>query len=146
MEGVGITACSRVYRTQPQEIPDQPWFANQVVQLACRADMAPQDLLTALHAVEASQGRDRARESVRYGQRIIDLDLLLFHDAILDTPGLTLPHPRMKKRAFVLVPLQEIAPELVFPDGDSLRAALSRLPYRVGEGKIWQAAECEKIQ
>jgi 2-amino-4-hydroxy-6-hydroxymethyldihydropteridine diphosphokinase len=76
--------------------------------------------------------------AARYAPRTIDIDLLLFGDAVRDTPRLTLPHPRMRERAFVLVPLHEIAPELAFPDGQSLIHALKSLTFTLHDGCIGQ--------
>lgn len=146
LSGVVVGAVSSVYRTEPQGYRDQPWFANQVVRLECDPDMTPEGLLDRLLAVERMLGRrrayDPARESpdsaARYAPRTIDIDLLLFGDAVRDTPRLTLPHPRMRQRAFVLVPLHEIAPELAFPDGQSLIHALKSLTFTLDDGCIGQ--------
>jgi len=80
-------------------------------------------------------GRERAE---RFGPRIIDLDLLLFDGMTERTETLTLPHPRMRQRAFVLVPLQEVAGDLIFPDGDSVGQALGRLRFTVSGNRICQ--------
>ena len=89
-----------------------PWYANMVVRLESPATLAPEELFEALMALEAELGRSRVLES-RWGPRPIDIDLLLFGDAIRSTPRLTLPHPRMWLRPFVLLPLSEVAPEVV---------------------------------
>ncbi len=88
----------------------------------------------------AEQGENAASmdAAVRYAPRTIDIDLLLFGNAVCDTPRLTLPHPRMRERAFVLVPLHEIAPELAFPDGQSLIHALKSLTFTLHDGCIGQ--------
>jgi 2-amino-4-hydroxy-6-hydroxymethyldihydropteridine diphosphokinase len=78
-------------------------------------ELLPRELLAALHAAERASGRDRARES-RWGPRTLDLDLLTYGDRILREPGLTIPHPRMTERRFVLEPLATIAPDLVVPN------------------------------
>ncbi|NHZ47994.1 2-amino-4-hydroxy-6-hydroxymethyldihydropteridine diphosphokinase [Nitratidesulfovibrio liaohensis] len=162
LPGVVVGAVSSVYRTEPQGYRDQPWFANQVARLECDPDMTPEVLLDHLLEVERGLGRRRAytpeggqgdgheeavREgadaptpdpAARYAPRTIDIDLLLFGTAVRDTPRLTLPHPRMRERAFVLVPLYEIAPELAFPDGQSLIHALKSLTFTLHDGCIAQ--------
>ena len=135
---VRVDTISPVYITEPQEKTDQPWFANQVARLECADTVTPQELLDALETVERALGRRREEERERYGPRVIDLDLLLFHHRIVRTPNLVLPHPAMRARAFVLVPLSDIAPDLVFPDGESLRQALEKLVYRIEGDRIHQ--------
>ncbi len=130
-----LGSCSPVYFTEPQDVRDQPWFANQVVRLDCGPTWTAQDLLRTLLETEDRMGRVREHDK---GPRIIDLDLLLFGSQRLASPHLTLPHPRIRERAFVLVPLQDIAPELVFPDGTSLSEALARLSFHVQGSGIYQ--------
>lgn len=105
-----VTAVSSLYETEPWGDPDQDRYINACALL--ETALAPQDLLQRLIAVETSLGRvrDPAR---RYGPRSIDLDILFYGDLLLDLPGLTLPHPRLFERAFVLLPLSEIAAEHV---------------------------------
>jgi 2-amino-4-hydroxy-6-hydroxymethyldihydropteridine diphosphokinase len=110
---------SSLYRTEPVGLKAQPDFINAVAAVATR--MAPQELLLALHHQEALQGRAR---SIPNAPRTLDLDLLLYADQVMRTPVLTLPHPRMHLRAFVLVPLAEIAPDLQIPGRGSLAAWL----------------------
>ncbi|MDR5861167.1 2-amino-4-hydroxy-6-hydroxymethyldihydropteridine diphosphokinase [Halomonas eurihalina] len=126
---------SPLYATRPVGPADQPDFINAVAQLETR--LSPLALLDQLQALEQRHGRIRER---RWGPRTLDLDLLLFDEQRLATPRLTLPHPEMTRRAFVLVPLAEVAPALVLPDGRdiaSLTAALSdeappkRIPPKV---------------
>lgn len=126
--GVSVTALSSLYRTEPQGDTDQPFFLNQVAQLECRADMKPEDLLHALLELENSLGRvrDPAR---RHGPRSIDLDLLLYGNTRMGSEQLTLPHPRMLERAFVLAPLAEIAPALLLPCGLTVKEALDYISY-----------------
>lgn len=104
-----IRAQSAFYRTPPWGREDQPDFLNAVVELQTR--MTPRVLLEHLLAIEEKFGRVRASEE-RWGPRALDLDLLVFGDEIIDEPGLHVPHPRLRERAFVLVPLAEIAPAL----------------------------------
>ncbi|GAB2505014.1 2-amino-4-hydroxy-6-hydroxymethyldihydropteridine diphosphokinase [Arenimonas alkanexedens] len=103
---------SAFYRTPAWGKTDQPPFLNAVVELRTRIT-APV-LLASLLEIEARFGRVRS-EAERWGPRTIDLDLLTYGDAVIDEPGLTLPHPHLHERAFVLVPLAEIAPDLVIP-------------------------------
>ncbi len=131
-----LDALSSEYRTEPQGFQEQPWFHNQVIRLLCGARWSPLALLDALLQIEQSQGRERG--GPRFGPRSIDLDLLLFGDCILQDTRLTLPHPRMRERAFVLVPLREIAPDLVFPDGQTLTQAIDRLAFQVDGTAIRQ--------
>jgi len=128
--------CSPVYRTDPQDDRNQPWFANQVVQLYCAPRCTPLGLLRALLDIEKDMGRTRLRPQ---GPRLIDLDLLLFDGRCLQTPELILPHPRMTTRAFVLVPLRDIAPGLTFPDGRTVAVVLSGLSYTLEGRSIRQA-------
>lgn len=105
-----ITAHSALYRTAPVGVSGQPDYINAV--LAINTQLTPEALLEALLAIEQRRGRTRA--SFR-APRTLDLDLLLYEDRVIKTPRLELPHPRMHKRAFVLVPLTEIAPETRIP-------------------------------
>jgi 2-amino-4-hydroxy-6-hydroxymethyldihydropteridine diphosphokinase len=134
-----LDALSSVYRTEPQGFREQPWFHNQVARLLCGASWTPLALLDALLQLEQHLGRERG--GPRFGPRSIDLDLLLFGDSVLQDARLRLPHPRMRERAFVLVPLREIAPDLVFPDGQSIAQAIDRLAFQVEKTAIRQSAE-----
>jgi len=120
---VRLLARSSDYRTPPWGVTDQPPFINAVIAVA--TSLPPRDLLTRAIAVERAFGRDRAKER-RWGPRTLDLDLLTYSDLVLNTPDLTLPHPRLFERAFVLLPLAEIAPELLI-GGTRVRDALARL-------------------
>lgn len=108
--GIQVIARSSLYRTAPVGLAGQPDFINAVVQV--RTDLEPEALLAALLHVEAEFGRVR-RE--RNGPRTLDLDLLLYGNQVQHSDTLTLPHPRLHLRAFVLHPLAEIAPELCLP-------------------------------
>lgn len=142
--GVRVRAASPVYRTEPQGLREQPWFANQVLLVIYNGPGAL-DLLATLGDIEQAMGRVRPRagEGERFGPRVVDLDLLLFGNEARSSPELTLPHARMRERAFVLVPLADLAPELTFPDGESLDASLVRLDYRVEGDRIFQPARAE---
>ena len=105
-----VKAKSRVYETPPWGVEDQPMFLNQAVWAETYLD--PEPLIKHIKRLEIALGR---RESFRNGPRSIDLDLLFYDDLVLDTPVLTLPHPRLHERAFVLLPMMDIAPDLVHP-------------------------------
>ncbi len=119
LAGVRLAAASSLYRTAPVGLTDQPDFINAVACL--ETDLAPEALLAALFAVEARFGR---RRGAKNGPRSLDLDLLLYDDRVLHVPGLTLPHPRLHLRAFVLAPLAEIAPGLALPGRGTVAAWL----------------------
>jgi len=107
-----IVKTSSVYESAPVGPQDQPDFFNQVVQaeVTCSA----RRLLELIQGIERKMGRVRTR---RWGERIIDIDILLYGDETIDEPDLQIPHPQMLARQFVLVPLAEIAPDLILPDG-----------------------------
>jgi 2-amino-4-hydroxy-6-hydroxymethyldihydropteridine diphosphokinase len=118
-----IAAKSSLYSTEPVGYSDQPRFMNAVVALETDADA--RRLLEALMRIEKEFGRDRAH-AILNGPRTLDLDILLFGDCVIDEPGLHLPHPRLAERAFVLVPLNEIAPEATEPRSGATVAELLR--------------------
>jgi 2-amino-4-hydroxy-6-hydroxymethyldihydropteridine diphosphokinase len=109
-EGIRIIRSSSLYETEPQGVPDQPWFYNQVVE--AEADSSPKELLILLKKIEQRMGR---KDSAQKAPRKIDLDILLAENVVLRTKDLVIPHPRMEKRNFILVPLSEIAPGTVHP-------------------------------
>lgn len=117
-----LSARSRLYRTPPWGMLDQPDFINAAARL--ETGLAPRALLDALLALEADAGRVRG---VRNGPRILDLDLLLYGERVIEEPGFTLPHPRLHERAFVLLPLAEVAPELDVPGRGRVADLLSRV-------------------
>jgi len=100
-----VTAVSSFYETEPVEFTQQPWFLNCAV--ALETPQTPQQLMTSILNIEEAMGRRRVQKK---GPRTIDIDILLFGDAVLDSPQVTIPHPAMHKRRFVLEPLAEIAP------------------------------------
>lgn len=125
LDTLPLTACRQAsprYASRPVGPADQPDFVNAVAELA--TDLSPLALLDQLQALEQRHGRVRAR---RWGPRTLDLDLLLFDTRCLATPRLTLPHPEMLRRAFVMVPLAELAPELRLPDGRRVAALADAL-------------------
>ncbi|HEX4042168.1 MAG TPA: 2-amino-4-hydroxy-6-hydroxymethyldihydropteridine diphosphokinase [Xanthobacteraceae bacterium] len=121
-EAVQLVARSSDYRTPPWGVTDQPPFINAVIAVA--TVLPPHDLLARALKVEQALGRDRNAER-RWGPRTLDIDLLAYDDLTFDDANLTLPHPRLFERAFVLVPLAEIAAERVI-GGTSVREARSR--------------------
>jgi 2-amino-4-hydroxy-6-hydroxymethyldihydropteridine diphosphokinase len=110
---VQVQRVSQFFATESVGGPsDQPAYLNAAVQIA--TDLTPQELLAVLHEIEHALGRDRAAEQ-RWGPRTCDLDILLLGELVMDTEELTIPHPRMHERSFVLDPLASIAPEAVHP-------------------------------
>ncbi len=122
-EVVRLTARSSDYRTPPWGLTDQPAFVNAVI--AVTTSLSPRELLERAEVCERALGRDRARER-RWGPRPIDIDLLAYDDLELHDADLSLPHPLLLERAFVLVPLAEIAPERAIA-GVRVCAALERV-------------------
>jgi 2-amino-4-hydroxy-6-hydroxymethyldihydropteridine diphosphokinase len=114
--GVRIARSSRVWETEPVGGPPQPEYLNAVLHV--ETDRSPHELLEACRTVEEALGRVRTE---RWGARTIDVDVLLYDDEIVDAPDLTVPHPRMTKRAFVVLPLLELEPHLALPDGRRLK-------------------------
>jgi len=105
-----VEEVSSLYETEPVEYTQQPWFLNCAV--AIRTDLIPREFLAGILEIERSMGRQRIHPK---GPRIIDIDILMFGPAHLDTPTLTIPHPAMAQRRFVLEPLAEIAPDVKVP-------------------------------
>ena len=130
-----VEAVSPWYETEPAYVLDQPRFYN----LTCRATttLAPLDLLHFLQGRERTLGRE---PGLRFGPRVIDLDILFYDDLVLDTPELTLPHPRLQERAFVLVPLADLAPDLVYP---TLGLPIAALRDKLGDvhSSIWRVED-----
>jgi 2-amino-4-hydroxy-6-hydroxymethyldihydropteridine diphosphokinase len=120
---IRVVNSSHLWKTAPVPISDQPWFVNAVVQI--ETALSPAALLARLHAVEETFGRQRRTVNAA---RTLDLDLLDYHGIQQDGPPI-LPHPRLHERAFVLLPLQDIAPGWVHPvSGKSLAAMLAAIP------------------
>ncbi len=128
-----ITACSSFYRTEPVGYTGQPHFINAVVTL--EVHLSPHKLFGRLKAIESSLGKDIKK---RWGPRTIDLDLLLYDNLIIDEGDLQVPHPRMHTRSFVMLPMVELAPELIHP-------VLGRSMQELYE-QIEQPTECIKVE
>ena len=120
-----IVRTSRVYESQPWGKTDQPAFLNQVVEI--ETALSPHALLGRCREVEDALGRVR-RE--RWGPRTIDIDILLYGDCVIDTPALVVPHAELRRRAFVLIPLAEVAPALRLPTGETVHDLLRAVPDR----------------
>lgn len=122
-----VVAVSSLYETEPVEFTDQPWFLNSAI--ALETDLAPQELMSRLLEIERTMGRERTQIK---GPRKIDIDVILFEDQVIDRPELTVPHPAMHERRFVLEPLAEIAAEARHPvTKKSVREMLLELPVGV---------------
>jgi 2-amino-4-hydroxy-6-hydroxymethyldihydropteridine diphosphokinase len=119
---------SRIYETPPWGYTDQPAFLNMAVE--CGTYLDPESLLGQLKQIETRLGR---QQTFRWGPRLIDIDILFYDDLILETESLTVPHPRLHGRAFVLVPLAEIAPDFVHP---VLRKTVTELLAGIDAGDI----------
>lgn len=120
---VHVLAVSPIYQTAPWGYTDQPDFLNQVLQ--AETDLSPHELLVTLKELEMELGR---KATFRYGPRVIDLDILFYDDLQLSTPELTIPHGRVAERAFMLVPLAALAPDLVHgPSGKTIRQLLQEI-------------------
>lgn len=129
--GTRLLRRSSLYRSAPWGVVEQPVFVNAVVEIETR--LSPRALLHALLSIEQAHGRDRAVE--RWGPRTLDLDLLAYADLRIDEPGLVVPHPRLAQRAFVLMPLAEIAADFVVAGAGRVRELLARVDQ----------AGCERI-
>ncbi len=109
-EGVEIMKVSSLYETQPVDFPSQPWFYNQLLEVRTKAD--PESLLELVKKIEKKMGRKRGQKK---GPRIIDIDIILAGTTVIQKKELKIPHPRMEKRNFVLLPFVEISPDTVHP-------------------------------
>jgi 2-amino-4-hydroxy-6-hydroxymethyldihydropteridine diphosphokinase len=128
---VRVLRVSPVYETEPVDYTDQGWFLNLVAEAV--TGLAPDALLAHTAAIENALGRIR---TVPMGPRTIDIDILLYGDAVVDTPELEIPHPRMTKRRFVLQPLADLAPGLRHPvTGRTVREMLEAAPHQ--ELRLW---------
>jgi 2-amino-4-hydroxy-6-hydroxymethyldihydropteridine diphosphokinase len=125
LESAGrVVSISSLYETEPVEVVNQPWFLNCALEIETMK--MPKQLMAAVLEIEREMGRQRTQSK---GPRIIDLDILLFGDTVVDSPELTIPHPAMHERRFVLEPLVEIAPEARHPVlKKTVREMLDALP------------------
>ena len=122
---VGVRSVSTCYRTPALDRPQDPPFANGVIEVG--GELGPFEMKALLQRVERTVGRKRTED--RYAPRTLDLDLLLHGDQVLSSKALTLPHPDIRARAFVAIPLLELAPDLILPDsGTPLRSIVDSLP------------------
>ncbi|MBF6024341.1 2-amino-4-hydroxy-6-hydroxymethyldihydropteridine diphosphokinase [Lysobacter niastensis] len=126
ISGTHLVRASHFYRTPAWGVTEQPDFLNAVAMV--RTQLPAAELLAAMLDIERAAGRNRSADgSDRWGPRTLDLDLLLYGDAVVDVPGLHVPHPHLHERAFALVPLVEIAPDTVIPGVGRARDALARM-------------------
>lgn len=137
---VNVRDVSRFWDTAPMYVKHQPRFLNAVARV--ETSLEPWTLLEVLQQMEQRAGRKRGPEQVRFGARILDLDLLDVEGTRLAIPGLELPHPRLHERAFVLLPLREVAPGWMHPGLNvGIDALCARLPEAVVEGvQVWEGA------
>ena len=135
--GVCLVRRSTIYETEPQDEKNQPWFLNMVIE--CTTRYFPIQLLGVTQKVERQLGRERGPQSVAKGPRVIDIDILLYGRAVIDTPQLSIPHPRMSARRFVLEPLCELDSTLRNPvNGRLFRDELKRVNSQLL--RLYQAA------
>src|SRR5262249_16663906 len=131
--GGRVVRISRIYETEPMEVPNQPWFLNCVIEV--ETELPPAELLHRLLEIERSMGRRRTQNK---GPRNIDIDVVLYAREALNSPGLTVPHPAMHARRFVLAPLAEIAPDAFHPVFmRSAASLLADLPAKSGVIRPW---------
>jgi len=131
--GLARHAVSGIYETEPWGLVDQPAFLNCVVRAF--TDLDPDGLLALARRIEGALGRTRSAD-VRWGPRTIDVDILMVGDLAVNRPDLTIPHPRMWERSFVLIPLLDLEPDMHAPDGRSLHAVVQDLPDINGVRRI----------
>ena len=130
-----LAECSGVYETAPWGVPDdQPMFLNQVCRM--ETEFSPGELIKRFQEIEVRQGRDRSK---RLSARELDIDLLVYGDRVIEDPDVTVPHPRLCERAFVVAPLAEIAPDLIVPGtGRAVADVLAGLD--VSDVSVWEGA------
>ena len=111
--GISVQKRSKLMETEPWGVEDQPRFMNMAVR--AETTLGPVELLSAIKDIEQEMGRGSTCSQMRWGPRVIDIDILLYADLVLSTPELTVPHPLMHERAFVLGPMDDIAPDVLHP-------------------------------
>lgn len=131
--GVRVKACSPVYETSPVGGPEQPSYLNAVVRIETR--LWPGELLTKIHEIEARLKRKRR---IRWGPRTVDIDILLWEKRIIQSASLTVPHPRMSERLFVLRPLLDLAPDIVHPKSNSSL-------LRLWQARSFEDQKCRRV-
>ena len=125
LSGTRVVKVSSLYETAPVGYEEQPDFLNAVVQV--QTELSPTELLRAVLGIEHDMGRVR---SLRWGPRVIDIDILLYDNVTIRTADVEIPHPRMAERAFVIAPLAEIAPDIRLPDGRTPPEVLGDLGHQ----------------
>ena len=125
LPGTRLLRASRFYRTPAWGVEAQPDFTNAVAVLG--TTLPARALLDALLDIERAHGRERAADGSRWGPRTLDLDLLLYGESVIDEPGLVVPHPQLHARAFVLVPLADVAPDAMVPGRGRVASLLASL-------------------
>lgn len=117
-----VIAVAPLYKTEPVGYENQDWFLNTVAEI--ETSLSPFELLDALMSIENEMGRVR---TVRWGPRVMDLDILLYGNQTIHAPNLEIPHPRLEERAFVVVPLADLCPDMLLPTGLQARELAARL-------------------
>lgn len=135
--GVRVLAASSIYSTAPWGGVEQPDFLNQVIRV--ETELPPEELLRVIKQIEADAGRT---PTIFWGPRVLDIDILLYDELTFASKGLTIPHREIKNRAFVLVPLAELAPGLVLPDGSRVDVLSAALPQAEKDGvRLWPGGD-----
>lgn len=127
IQGTKVLTVSSLYKTEPVGDVEQDWFVNAVAEV--ETGLTPRELLNKLLYIEKNLGRIRDE---KWGPRVIDLDILLYDNLVMDEEGLSIPHPYLHKRGFVLVPLAEIAPKVIHP---KLKKSMSELMHGIHDNK-----------